>query len=289
MSNLIDYWFVLILVAAFSHAIWNLLLKSSEQKEIFLWSLRVWSFIIFLPISIYFWPEQPVSIIDWIVWGLGSAILHSIYALILSKAYEKNDFTLVYPIARGTGPLIVVIVGIFILKEEVGLITLLGVSIIMFGIYVLYSGFNLKLGLQTLKMILQSPWPLFVGVAIASYTIFDKMAVAFVPPIILNLIDNLGQIVILGNKVRLRGRKAIFEQWKKHWIKMAVAGGLAGLAYILVLIVMTEVPVSYVSPLRETSIVIGSILGFLFLKENFGVNKLLGSIIIFAGVVIIVW
>ncbi|NBI29669.1 EamA family transporter [Chengkuizengella marina] len=289
MSNLIDYWFVLILIASFSHAIWNLLLKSSEQKDIFLWSLRVWSFIIFLPISIYFWPEQPISITNWLIWGIGSAILHSIYALILSKAYEKNDFTLVYPIARGTGPLIVVIVGIFILKEDVGFITLLGVSIIMLGIYVLYSGFNLKLGLQTLKMILYSPWPLLVGVAIASYTIFDKMAVAFVPPIILNLMDNLGQIFILGNKVKKKGRKLVLEQWKKYWIKMALAGGLAGLAYILVLIVLTEVPVSYVSPLRETSIVIGSILGFLFLKENFGISKLMGSIIIFAGVVLIIW
>ncbi|MDP5272910.1 EamA family transporter [Chengkuizengella axinellae] len=223
------------------------------------------------------------------MWGIGSAILHSIYALILTKAYEKNDFTLVYPIARGTGPLIVVIVGIFILKEEVGSITLLGVSIIMIGIYVLYSGFNLRLGLQTFKMVLHSPWPILVGFTIASYTIFDKMAVAFVPPIILNLIDNLGQIIILGNKVKKKGQMAVFKQWKKNWFKMAVGGALSGLAYILVLIVLTEVPVSNVSPLRETSIVMGSILGFLFLKENFGLSKIMGSIIIFAGVVLIVW
>jgi len=284
---IVEFWYVLVLIAAVLHSIWNFMLKRSENKQIFLWSLLLWSIIIFLPISIYFWPNT-ISIKHLVFWGVGSAIIHSIYSLFLIKAYEKSDFTVAYPIARGTGSLIVIIIGITILKEDVEIITILGTLLIIFGIYILYSGLNLRNGIKTFNVIKDSPWPVLVGITIASYTIFDKLAVSFIPPIILYVIENIGQAIVLGSSIHKQGKKTIYEQWRKHWYKMALAGLFAGLAYILVLIVLTEIPVSYVSPIRETSIVIGSVIGFVFLKEKFSIQKLFGSIVIFIGVVLII-
>ncbi len=264
------------------------MLKQSENKAVFLWSLRIWSVIIFLPVSILFWPQGVTITYEWIFWGLGSIALHSAYAIILAKAYEKSDFSLAYPISRGLGPLLVVAAGSIWLSEPVTSLSVLGSLFIFVGIYMMYSGVSFSMGVRSLKSILKSPYPFLVGLFIACYTIFDKLAVAVIPPITLNVIENLGQVLVLGS-LQVRNIAVAATQWKTEWVKMAVAGGLAGLSYILVLIVLTEVPVSFVAPVRESSIVIGSLLGVYFLKEKYNLYKIIGSVIIFAGVVMIVW
>ncbi|WP_309119690.1 DMT family transporter [Paenibacillus sp.] len=283
-----NYWIYLVIVASISHALWNIMLKQSENKAVFLWSLRIWSVIIFLPVSILFWPQGVTITYEWIFWGLGSIALHSAYAIILAKAYEKSDFSLAYPISRGLGPLLVVAAGSIWLSEPVTSLSVLGSLFIFVGIYMMYSGVSFSMGVRSLKSILKSPYPFLVGLFIACYTIFDKLAVAVIPPITLNVIENLGQVLVLGS-LQVRNIAVAATQWKTEWVKMAVAGGLAGLSYILVLIVLTEVPVSFVAPVRESSIVIGSLLGVYFLKEKYNLYKIIGSVIIFAGVVMIVW
>lgn len=280
-----NYWLLLVITASLSHALWNIMLKQSEDKAIFLWSLRIWSVITFLPVSILLWPENVQITYEWLLMGIGSVVLHSLYAIILSKAYEKHDFTLMYPIARGLGPLIVVVAGITLLKEPFTLMSVVGSLFIFIGIFVLYSG--ISHGLQSIRSIFTSPYPILVGLSIASYTLFDKLAVSIIHPVSLNVIENIGQVLLLG-VFQVRGWKNVSKQWSKHWVKMAIAGGLAGLSYILVLIVLTKIPVSYVAPVRETSIIIGSFLGIYFLKESFHVRKIGGALLIFVGVVCIV-
>lgn len=283
-----NYWVYLVIIASVSHALWNIMMKQSEDKTVFLWSLRIWSAILFLPIGIIFWPSDTQVTYEWIFWGMGSIVLHSIYGIVLSKAYEKSDFSLAYPIARGLGPLIVVAVGIIWLNEPATILSVIGSLLIFAGIYILYSGLHIRTGLQSLRAALQSPYPIIVGVCIASYTLFDKLALSVIPPIPLNIIENIGQVVVLW-ALQVRTIPGVAERWKKEWGKMAVAGGLAGLAYILVLIVLTEIPVSFVAPVRESSIVIGSLLGIFILKEKLSFHKMVGAIVLFAGVVLIVW
>jgi len=280
-----NYWLLLVIIASLSHAFWNIMLKQNEDKTIFLWSLRVWSVILFLPVSIVLWPKDEHITWEWVLMGLGSILLHSFYALILSKAYEKNDFTLTYPIARGLGPLIVVAVGVTLFKEPFTWMSIVGSVLIFTGIFVLYTG--LGRGGQSIRSMFTSPYPLLVGLSIAGYTLFDKLAVSIVHPVSLNVIENMGQVLLLGS-LQVRGWERVRTHWKKYWGSMAIAGGLAGLSYVLVLIVLTEIPVSYVAPVRETSIVIGSFLGIYFLKERFQSQKIWGAVLIFAGVVCIV-
>jgi len=283
-----NYWVYLVMIASVSHSLWNMMMKQSEDKTVFLWSLRIWSAIIFLPFCIILWPAGTQVTSDWIFWGMGSVVLHTIYGMVLSKAYEKSDFSLAYPIARGLGPLIVVAVGILWLNEPATMLSVIGSLLIFAGIYILYSGLRLRAGLHSIRAVLQSPYPILVGVSIASYTLFDKLALSVIPPIPLNIIENIGQVVLLWT-LQVRKVPGVAARWKKEWGRMAAAGGLAGLAYILVLIVLTEIPVSFVAPVRESSIVIGSLLGIFILKEKFSFPKMIGAIVLFAGVVLIVW
>ncbi|MGG4193372.1 MULTISPECIES: SMR family transporter [Paenibacillus] len=197
-----NYWLLLVIIASLSHAFWNIMLKQSEDKTIFLWSLRVWSVILFLPVSIVLWPKDEHITSEWVLMGLGSILLHSLYALILSKAYEKNDFTLTYPIARGLGPLIVVAVGVMLLKEPFTWMSIVGSVLIFTGIFVLYTG--LGRGGQSIRSMFTSPYPLLVGLSIAGYTLFDKLAVSIIHPVSLNVIENMGQVLLLGS-LQVRG------------------------------------------------------------------------------------
>lgn len=282
------YWVVFVAIAAISHAVWNFLLKQSEDKTIFLWSLRIWAVIWFLPVSILLWPTQGIPLKELFFWGLGSIAFHGLYAKVLAKAYEYTDFSVLYPVARGLGPLFTVFIGITLLGEKASGSTLAGALLIFSGMMILYSGWNAKSGIQMLRSLTKNPFPFLVGLSIAGYTVFDKLAISFIPAIILNVIENTGQVFILSMDIRQKDKGALRKIWRESWYKMAIAGFLSALAYILVLLVMTKMPVSKVAPIRESSIIVGALLGLLFLNEKFSKEKIVGSIVIFLGVVTIV-
>lgn len=286
-DKLAEYWVVLILIAAFAHAAWNLMLKRSKNKRIFLWAQRLWAVIVFLPIAVISPASIPFSW-QWIFWGLGSTLLHAIYSLLLVKMYNKSAFSFAYPIARGTGPLLVVIAGWSILGEKISFLQLTGVLSIILGIQLIYAQAGPVFRKTTIKAIMNNPWSLLVGVSTASYTIFDKIAVAHLPALWLSVLENIGQVIVLGVIIWRENRAEIPVQWRADWRKMALAGFLVGLAYLLVLQVLTVIPVSYVSPVRESSILISALLGSILLKEKLGLHNLLGAFLIFCGVVFIV-
>lgn len=278
-------WIVLMAVAAISHAGWNFYLKQSENKTVFLWSLRLWALVIFLPVGLVLQAGHPLDV-QWFPWGAASATLHCLYSLLLIKAYERTELAMAYPIARGTAPLIVVIIGWTTLGELMRPATAFGAVLVVTGVLLLYVVPRSGRTGSLLAAMLRSPWPIAVGLCIAGYSILDKLAVGHVPPVALNVMQNIGQVSVLG-LVTLRrvGANAIRVQWRRHWPKMAFSGLMVGLAYVLVLVVMKDTPVSRVAPVRESSILFGAILGFVFLKEEFSLRKILGASLIFLGVV----
>ncbi|MGE5551627.1 MAG: EamA family transporter [Bacteroidota bacterium] len=277
-------WIVLMAIAAVSHASWNFFLKQSANKIVFLWSLRFWALVIFAVVAAVLRPGLPA--IHWLYWGAGSAALHCLYSLLLVKAYEGSELALAYPIARGTAPLVAVLVGWLFLGEGLRIASTAGALLVVVGIVLLYAAPHHGAGMTPLAAMVASPWPLLVGLGIAGYTIFDKLAVAHVPPVSLNVMQNIGQVSILGlltfGKV---GPVGVIDQWRRYWPRMLLSGFFVGLAYVLVLVVMTTVPVSRVAPVREASILCGAILGHVFLKERLGARGLLGAFLIFCGVV----
>ena len=168
--------FVLIIISAFMHATWNYLAKRSEGSFTFVWLYMVVSLIVYAPFVVLIVIFQGITI-GWLEIGLiaGSAIIHLAYALTLQKGYTVGDLSLIYPVARGTGPMLVAILAVFIYDEQLNAVGIIGISLIILSVFILTGG------LQVLKQstsILPLAYGLLVGIMIAGYTLFDKGAVS---------------------------------------------------------------------------------------------------------------
>ena len=125
--------FSLVLASAVSHASWNFLLKRSDHKVAFLWSLSVVSFALFLvPAGIFAYTHD----IGWrgVMFGLVSAALHGLYGLALSRSYQLGDLSVVYPIARGMGPALIPVVAILLLGESISAWGATGIALVVIGV-----------------------------------------------------------------------------------------------------------------------------------------------------------
>jgi drug/metabolite transporter (DMT)-like permease len=278
---------VLLLVAAFFHAAWNYLSKQAGGGAFFVWLFAALAALIYSPLVIGFliWQQPPIGLAQ-----LGmmctSAALHTCYFLLLQRAYGRGDLSLVYPIARGTGPLLTTIIAVSFLGERPSLLALLGTFFILSGVFVL-SGMP---GVGRHRQIRPGGsgvgQALIIGVFIAFYTIWDKQAVSafLVPPLLLDWADNLGRALFL-TPYALRNIGAVRDIWQHHASKAIMVAIFSPISYILVLTAMVVTPVSYVAPTREVSILIGVALGSRFLGEGNMTRRLAGALAILGGIV----
>ena len=276
----------LVLSSALFHATWNLLLKRSEHKAVFFWSFTAVSFVVFLVPAIVF------VVIDGLTWtgvlfGLGSAAIHGCYGLALSRTYELGDLSSAYPVARGMGVTLIPIAGVAILGEDVSVAAGAGIGLVIVGIYaVQVQPRSLGDLLQPARALAlpSSRVALLTGGIIATYSLWDKAALDHISPVILNQFNMIGYLFMLlplamhGQSQRLRA------EWRAHGKGIVAAGVLAPLAYVLVLVALTTSQVSYIGPAREVGIVLGAVLGVVFLKEGFGASRISGSLLVVAGV-----
>jgi drug/metabolite transporter (DMT)-like permease len=258
----------LILAAAFIHATWNLLNKRASGHATFTWVVAVLSAVFYLPVAVVaalFWQAQ----IGWVEIGLmaGSAALHTGYFVLLNEGYRAGDLSLVYPLARGTGPLLSSAGAILFFGERPSALALVGGLLIVLGVMVL-TGSPDKLRQQAgaKKAIV---YALVTGSFIAAYTLWDKQAVSTfaVGPILLDWGSNLGRSLLL-TPFALRHWNSVRNEWRIHRFEAIGVALLVPLSYILVLTAMQFTPVSYVAPAREISILIGTAMGTRLLAEG---------------------
>ena len=257
----------LILGAAVIHATWNLINKQAGGHATFTWIVAVLSALFYAPATI--------AIIE--IWQLkfsfveigmiaGSAALHTGYFLLLNQAYRVGDLSLVYPLARGTGPLLSTLAAILFLGERPSAIALIGALLIIGGVMVLAGNFARLRQSGTRTAV---GYALITGLFIAGYTLWDKQAVSrfAIMPMVLDWGANVGRAILLTPFALRYSEEAVIE-WREHkWEAVAVAI-LIPLSYILVLTAMSFTPVSYVAPAREISILIGTALGARLLAEG---------------------
>ncbi|GAB4073087.1 DMT family transporter [Barrientosiimonas marina] len=276
----------LIIVSAFMHATWNYLAKRSEGGDTFVWLYMVVSLLVYAPFVIGFIVLQGVQI-GWLEVGFmaGSALIHLAYSLLLQKGYKVGDLSLIYPICRGTGPLIVAVAAFFIYGEKLSAAGIIGILLITFSIFVITGGLD---AIKKASTLVPVSYGLLIGVMIASYTLLDKGAVSVVmmQPLILIYGSIVFQALILTPFV-VRDWQRVRQEWREHKQEAIGVGILNQLAYILVLIAMTFTPVSHVAPVREMSILIGTILGSFMLKEGFGIRRIAAACTMVAGVITI--
>ena len=278
--------FALVLASAFSHASWNFLLKRSEHKVAFLWSLAAVSFVVFLiPAAIFAYTDG----VGWrgVVFGLVSAVLHGAYGLALARGYQIGDLSIVYPIARGMGPALIPIVAVLLLGESISPWGGAGIGLVVLGVLLIQLQ---SLHPRDLVRPLQNMGgpataiAVLTGALITAYSLWDKKALDFLAPVTLNQFSMSGYVFILPLLVfRARGSPVAVE-WRDRAPSIIAAGVLAPLGYILVLVALTTSRVSYVAPAREVGIVLGALLGVLLLGEGYGRIRVFGSLFIVGGV-----
>jgi len=276
---------ILILVAAFIHASWNYLLKRSGGGIAFVWLFASLSALFYAPlaIAVVWWTQPPLG---WLSYSLmlASAVIHTAYYLLLDRGYRSGgDLSLVYPLARGSGPLITVIVAVLLLGERPSVVALTGAALIAGGV-VLLTGNLVRL--RDRGSLLAVMYALLTGCMIASYTVVDKLAVAafVVPPILQDWAANCGRVMLMS-PLALRVRHEIAPTWRRARTEIIAVALLCPLSYILVLTAMVFTPVSYVAPAREVSILIAALMGAQLLREGEIGRRLGAAAAMVAGIV----
>ena len=275
----------LVLAAASIHATWNYLLKRSGGGTAFVWLFATLSAAIYAPLAaIVVWWTQPTLTAMSYVLMIASAIVHTAYYMLLDRGYRSGgDLSLVYPLARGSAPLITVLVAVTLLHEEPTAVAIAGALLIAGGAVVLTGNLRKLKDSGSLPAV---AFALLTGCTISSYTVIDKLAVAAfaVPPLLQDWATNLGRVVIM-TPMALRQKEALRTTWRRARMEIIGVAVLCPLSYILVLTAMVFTPVSYVAPAREISILIAALLGAHLLAEKDVRRRLAGAAAMVAGII----
>jgi len=279
------YVLFLVLTAAVLHAFWNLLSKKAKGKAPFIWLMYVASTILYLPVIIYRLKQGEAIFSQPVLWlSSGSAVLHISYFLILQKGYRSGDLSVVYPLARGTGPLFSSIAAILFLQEQLKLKASAGLFLILAGV-LLITGLSFKKENNT-KIMAGVFWGVLTGLFIALYTFNDTVAIKSyaVSPITITFVSNAFSIVLLFPFV-FRQKDEIRREIKQHKWTIVAISLLSPAAYILVLQALKYAPLTVVAPARETSILLGVFMGSRVLNEADGRRRLVAAVLILGGII----
>ena len=257
----------LVLTAAVAHAAWNFLAKGAEGGAAFVWLATTAGAAIYLPVLVGVLLVAPGHL-GWLALGLmaGSGVLHAVYFVLLQRGYAAGDLSLVYPLGRGTGALLAAVAATVLLGEHPSALTIVGGATIVAAVFSLIArpGESLRRAGGPATM-----YALATGVAIASYTLWDKHAVGPVAlsPIVYLWGSNAGIGLLLTPWV-VRNPARLRRAWVTSRRHAAGVGLLSLLAYVLILYALKHAPVSSVAPARESSILIGTLLGAVVLGEG---------------------
>jgi drug/metabolite transporter (DMT)-like permease len=277
---------LLILIAAGSHATWNLAAKrGGAAGTTFTFSYLAASAVILIPVTVLavlLAGDRPHPV--WLLGGVVSGLLQTGYFLLLQRGYAAGDMSVVYPLARGTGPLLSVVFAILLLHERITPVAMAGAAAVICGVFVIGSGGSTAGGKRALRPSLG--YALATGMTIAAYTLWDGNAVTTwgVPPLVEYGVGSVIEALALL-PYALAHREAVGRTWRAHRGPALVVALLAPLSYVLVLYAMRLAPVALVAPARELSIVIGGILAWRVLHEPNPGRRLAGAAIVLTGIV----
>ena len=276
--------FLLVIAGATLHAIWNLCAKKASGGLPFVWLYGVVSIVVALPFGVMAWCSHAgqLTTTAWIA-IVASAFVHVGYSLILQKGYQKSDFSLVYPLARGTGPLFAVGGAVLLLGETPSLTGYLGIAAILAGILLLAGiGDLAHSDPQTRRAGLL--WWCLTGLSIASYTLIDGWAVKTLglAPVLYYVLGLALRTLILAPQA-LHARQELHEQWQTNGRYIVAVGILSPLSFTLALFAMTLAPLAYVAPLRELSMLLGVVFAAWLLREALTPGRIIGTLCMILG------
>jgi drug/metabolite transporter (DMT)-like permease len=272
--------FFAVLVGAACHAGWNAFLKIRLEPFTAMALIAIMSAIVVLPV-LFFLPLPARAAWPWIG---ASMLFHIFYFVGLSKAYSVGDMGQVYPIARGTAPLMTALVSTLLLGEFVGLRGWIGILVLVAGVFLLSlrGGRNVHFDRRAVA------YALFTAVTICGYSVSDGSGArvagsAHSYTAWLFLLDGLMMLVA----ILWRRGTPVFAEFAGFWKEGAVGGALSLAAYWIAIWAMTVAPIPLVAALRETSVLFAAVIAVVVLKEPLQRPRIIAALMIVAGLALI--
>jgi len=287
--------FALVLCAGLIHAIWNIVAKKAGGDARFACFTNLIMMLVWAPAGIYYGIG---AVPRWgaLEWGFiaASGVVHVFYFVTLLRGYRKSDLTVVYPMARGSAPLISSFAALFILDEHISFIGCIGIAAVVAGVLLIAGGPRLfgavwrggQPDVRRRQIRKGLYYGLLTGLFIAAYTVIDGYAVKviLISPLLMYYFCNFFQIALLLPGL-WRDPDQTKAMWRAQWKPAVIVATISPLSYILVLMAMQSAPLSHVAPAREVSMLFAALIGGQLLNEGDRMVRLLGAICIAAGVI----
>ncbi len=269
--------FLIVLLATIMHAVWNGMVKNHPDKAVAVAAI-VFGHIPLALVAIIFLPAPTIDCIPYIV---ASAIVHQCYHWYLLSSYQIGDFTKVYPIARGFGPLVATLISILVLGLILKNLIILSILLICFGIMILGLLDKEKKNFKVLQ------FSLLTGFFIGIYSLVDGYgARASLSPIVYMSWSFILSATLFPIVLKIKNHKNIFQNVFNSGKQVFWIGGtLSYIIYTIVVWAFTKAPIPMVSALRESSIFFSIFIGYFFLKEKITPTKIFSIVLILVGVV----
>jgi len=277
----------LVLSSAVLHATWNLWTKQIGREAgsaALMWTLTAISTLLYAPVALAMfagggWRPEPGAL----VWILGSAVIHVGYFLLLIRGYRAGDLSLVYPVARGTGPLLAALGAMVWFGERPTVLSVAGIAFVVLGLFVLTArpaasgGRKIEAGLG---------YGLAIGAFIALYTLWDGWSVKRIgiPPLLFYWSGEVVRLLLFTPAAAAR-REEVARLWKDHRARVMGIAALSPLSYILILLALRSGAISHIAPARELSILVGAYLGGRVLGEGERTRRLAAAAAFACGVI----
>jgi drug/metabolite transporter (DMT)-like permease len=285
-----------IAIAAVLHAAWNILLKTAGDPLRTATAGVAVASAVLVPLVMVAWfvlgqPSVPVS--AWVV-GIVSGVVEVAYFVFLAAAYRRGDLSVVYPLARGSAPLLAVIVAVTVLGERLPAMAWGGVALLFAGLLVVQRPWKL-LRVESHRARAGVGFALLTGAMIATYSSLDRVGVGLTPPwlyaAILWPVCGAGLLVVAWLRPRIADGRFAPSPEPLDLGRAVIGGFLTFIAYGFVLAALSRAPLAIVAPLRESAVLLASAWGVVRLKEAIGRReiglRLTGSLLVLAGAVVL--
>jgi drug/metabolite transporter (DMT)-like permease len=270
--------FVAVIIAAFLHASWNLLVKLNLDRFLSIFLLQCFIGLIGLAMLASFpWPATPS-----LPYAFTSGALHAGYNLFLARSYRTGDLSQVYPIARGSAPLLTFAGAWLLAGEGAGFVTAGAIVLLVAGIWITGLEGSRSIRLDGLTLL----FALGTSGFIAAYTLVDGLGgrASASPSAYAGLVYCIDTVFMIAAGLTMRGTR-IFAMVLPFWKSGLAGAALSAGAYWIVIWAMTKAHIAAVAALRETSILFVMILSVVFLKEHVTAWRIAGALLIVAGAV----
>lgn len=273
-----------ILLAAVFHSIWNIAAKESKHNETLLWLQMIAACCILIPIFIVNGDLPPAK-----AWPtlIASGILQAVYYLFLARCYKIGNLSIVYPLVRGSAPVFVCIFSALLGLEHITVPMFFALLLTVFGIYVVnMPTFTLQCLTEPFRVICKDKstrLSILIGFIIAAYTLVDKQNVRYCSPLTTyTLICAIPALILAPYMIKKHEIKSELSGY--GWLRVLFVSLFTFLAYYLVLVAMSQTNASYVSSIREVSVVFVSVYTAVRTRDSHWQTKIIGSVIIFCGI-----